>query len=70
MMISYPPITKFMNKNQLSPVGCFEIYHYNKDPIEYMMFLEHKEVFEELQKTKFVAANLLQCDTGGCLVVC
>lgn len=58
-MVRYPPFTKLMNKAQLSPVGCIELYHYNKDPIEYMMFLEHKEVFDELQKTKFIAANLL-----------
>lgn len=58
-MISYPFITKFMNKNQLHPVGCFELYHSTEKPIEYMMFLENEELFEKLQKTKFVAANLL-----------
>lgn len=59
MIHSYPAITKFMNENQLKPVGCFEIYHFNKDPIEYIMFLENEEVFDRLQQTRFVAANLL-----------
>lgn len=55
----YPAITKFMNENKLVPYGCFEIYHFNHEPIEYIVFLENKEIFDDLQKTKFVAANLL-----------
>ena len=58
MMYSYPAITEFMTKNNIQPVGCFEIYN-PTNPIEYIMFLENKEVFEELEKTKYVAANLL-----------
>ena len=43
-----------MNSNDIKPVGCAEIYHYNPEPIEYMMYLDHKEVFDTLQTTKFV----------------
>ena len=59
MMVSYPKITEFMNQHAVTPVGCFELYHYNGDDIEYLMFFDHKEVFDELQKSTFVATNEL-----------
>lgn len=59
MTCRYPAITAFMNSNNLKPVGCFEIYHFGNKPIEYIMYLENEDVFEQLQKTNFVAANLL-----------
>ena len=57
-MRRYPAITEFMTKNTIQPVGCFELYH-PEAPIEYIMFLENKEIFDELEKSNFVAANLL-----------
>lgn len=48
-----------MNNTGIKPVGCAEIYHYNPEPIEYMMYLDHKEVFDKLHSSKFVKANLL-----------
>ena len=48
-----------MNQHAVTPVGCFELYHYNGDDIEYLMFFDHKEIFDEMQKSTFVAANEL-----------
>lgn len=48
-----------MNSNDIKPVGCAEIYHYNPEPIEYMMYLDHKEVFDTLQTTKFVKSQFI-----------
>ena len=56
----YPAITKFMNETQIKPVGCIELYHSSGEPIEYMMYIDNPKVFEELEKTSFVAANLLK----------
>ena len=55
----YPAITAMMNSNDIKPVGCAEIYHWNPEPIEYMMYLDNKEIFDKLHSTQFVKANLL-----------
>lgn len=55
----YPAITKFSNETLIKPVGCIELYHSNKQPIDYLMYIENEKVFEEMKKTTFVAADRL-----------
>lgn len=59
MNFSYPVFTTFLQQNALVPVGSAEIYHTNKDPIEYVMYLDNKDTFVSLEKTSFVKSNLL-----------
>ena len=51
--------TTFLQQNALVPVGSAEIYHTNKDPIEYVMYLDNMDTFVSLEKTSFVKSNLL-----------
>lgn len=55
----YPAITKFMNETLIKAVGCIELYHSNKQPIDYYMYIDNEKVFEEMKKTTFVAADQL-----------
>ena len=55
----YPAITKFMNETLIKPVGCIELYHSDKQPIEYLMYIDNEKVFEEMKKTTFIAADQL-----------
>lgn len=52
-------MSKFIQEHGLEPCGCFEIYHDKNEPIEFIRQLDHKDAFEKLKETKFVAANLL-----------
>lgn len=59
MICSYPKVTEYMNEHKVTPVGCIELYPYSPGDIEYIMYFDHEEVFNELQKSSFVAANEL-----------
>ena len=46
-----------MNEHKIAPVGCIELYPYGPEDIQYIMYFDHKEIFDELQESSFVAAN-------------
>lgn len=56
---SYPKVTEYMNEHKIAPVGCIELYPYGPEDIQYIMYFDHKEIFDELQESSFVAANEL-----------
>ena len=59
VICSYPRITEYMNEHKIAPVGCIELYPYGPEDIQYIMYFDHKEIFDELQESSCVAANEL-----------